>query len=714
MHRLLALGLLVLFPAAACSDSGGASPFVQDGGERGDAGADRGATDSRATDGPIFGQPCLDDGQCDDRVDCTVDSCNHDLGRCQYVLDDSRCQNGVYCDGIERCDPDLGCRQGSILDCNDDMTCTIDRCVEATRMCAHDPRDADGDGSPDGHCQANGDCDDNDPTVNPKHVEVCGNGKDDNCDGKIDETPCQKPTHDTCLDPLIVTKSGIYELDTTASSFDYPGTCAPMNAATRKDVVVALQLTGGPFDADIVAEAPGGTVAVGLGKDCGILASEIGCGAGVMGKAGNQIARVRARSLAMGTYPVYVWVDRDEKVLLHVTLGPPTTAPANETCGTAAPIALSTPVVASLVGTKKDLASRCGYDAGDLVYQFDLPDAADVTAYAASIDGYGEPVVSIRKEACAAPEDEIVCGYGSPARSFARALPKGKYFVAVSASGPTDVQLEVDATSPPATPPADETCASAPALAANRTLGISLTGHTDDIDLGCAPIASVDAAYALDLATPSDVLLVLRIAQGDTGAVSLALPTCAGPESSKLCGKGASSPVRASLRGAPAGPYRAVVESKLGNPVELTAFVRPAVPPTLVPFADTCSSATAIPETGGFFQGNTSNASADYSAGCDVTGVPPGGAPDQIMKFTLSQKKRVVFDMQGSGYSTLLDVRKGETCPGLEMPGACSAGYLPLRSYLDLTLDPGTYWVQVDGYGSDQGTWFLDVRVVDP
>jgi hypothetical protein len=470
---------------------------------------------------------------------------------------------------------------------------------------------------------------------------------------------------------------------------------------------------GTPMDADIVAEAPGGTVAVGIGQECGVLASEIACGKGVLGKAGNQFARARARSLPAGNYPVYVWTDRDEKVLLHVTLGPPTIAPANETCGTALPIALGTPVVASLVGTKKDLASRCGFDAGDLVYRFDVADTSDVTAYAASLDGYGVPVVSIRRAACAAPEDEITCGYGFNARAFARALPKGTYYVAVSADGPTDVQLEVSA-APPVPPPPDETCSGAPALVPNKTLGISLTGHTDDIDVGCAPIASVDAAYTLDLASTSDVLLALRIAQGDTGAVSLALPACSGAASSKLCGKGSSSPVRASIRGVPAGSYRAVVESVLGNPVELTAFVRPAVPPTLVPFADTCATATAIPETGGFFQGNTANASADYSAGCDVTGVPPGGAADQMLKLTLHQKKRVVFDMQGSSYSTLLDVRRGETCPGLEMQDACSAGYFSQRSYLDLTLDPGVYWVQVDGYASDEGTWFLDVRVVDP
>jgi hypothetical protein len=172
--------------------------------------------------------------------------------------------------------------------------------------------------------------------------------------------------------------------------------------------------------------------------------------------------------------------------------------------------------------------------------------------------------------------------------------------------------------------------------------------------------------------------------------------------------------VRAAQRNLAAGSYRAVVETRAGNPVELTALVRPAAPPSLVPFADTCATALAIDEKGGFFQGTTANAQADYSAGCDTTGTGPSGAPDQMLKLTLSKQRRVIFDMQGSSYATLLDVRKGDTCPGAEIPRGCSAGYVALRSFLDMTLDAGTYWVQVDGYAGEQGTWFLDVRVFDP
>jgi hypothetical protein len=675
----------------------------------GDTGADGPLVPGEA--GPSLGGPCLDDAQCDDGVDCTRDACNLAIHRCQFSPDDTRCDNGVYCDGDERCDLELGCRPGSVRDCSDLRTCTIDTCIEPTRTCQHVLRDADGDGVPDGHCMDGGDCDDTDPSVLPGHPEVCGNGKDDNCDGHVDETPCATPTHDTCLDPLVIAASGLFSMDARAANFDYPGSCAPSQPG-RRDVVAALELAL-PSDVDVVAEVPIGFVALGLARTCADASSEIACDASPEVPIPGPAARIRVHGLAAGTYPLYVWTNSDVDVVLHVTIGAPAAAPANETCGTAIPIVPATPVIARLPGTAKDLASRCTFVAGDLVYSFTLPAAADVTAFATSLDGTGNPILSLRRAACALPADEIACATTPTPTVFVRALPAGAYDLAVSATLPTDVQVELD-TSPPSMGTSDETCATAPPITPNRTIDVPLAGYTDDIDLGCAPPGSRDAAYDLSLAAPSDVLLTMRVASGDTGALSLAAPACAMPLAARTCSRGATSPLRIPLRGVAAGSYRVVAESLLGNPVELTAFVRPATPPAVVPFADTCAAPTAIGEAGGFFQGNTANAGADYSSGCDVTGVSGGGAPDQMLKLVLTEKRRVIFDMQGSSYLTLLDVRTGIDCPGTEVPMACSVGFTPARSFLDLMLNPATYWIQIDGYGGDSGAWQLDVRIVPP
>jgi len=39
----------------------------------------------------------------------------------------------------------------------------------------------------------------------------------------------------------------------------------------------------------------------------------------------------------------------------------------------------------------------------------------------------------------------------------------------------------------------------------------------------------------------------------------------------------------------------------------------------------------------------------------------------------------------------------------------CAPGYGASRSYLDLDLQAGDYFVQIDGYRGDSGAWKLDV-----
>ncbi|MDC0748346.1 putative metal-binding motif-containing protein [Polyangium mundeleinium] len=711
--------------ASACGPSTAPNPFTLDAGPDGatdpdggtGGGAGGGNPDDGGTPDDTLGGPCNDDAQCDDAITCTVDVCDTSIARCRHSPDDAACQDGVYCDGVERCAPKLGCLPGPPVACSDGDVCTIDTCVESTGACTHVLRDADGDGVPDGHCIAKGDCNDDDPKVSPALPEVCANGKDDDCDGAVDEADCASPKHDTCTDPLVIDAPGAYTIDTTAAAANFAASCNVNNQPAARDVVAAIVLPAGPpVDVEITARTNAADVAIALLGQCGDPSTEITCGTSFFHPQGGRFAKIRGRGLGdpakTTALPLYVFADADTPVILDVAFLPPEPVPTNETCGTAEPISFGVPFFSTLVDAATDVGITCTPLTGELLYSFELASPANVHVYASSVDGDGFPVISLRDAACALPENEITCKSAPIVDVFRHALPAGTYHVAVAAGAPTIVSTTV-VIEPPTEPLPDETCEGAPAITPNVTRDVDLLDRQDDVKLGCLP-GAVDAAYTLSLPVASDVLLVQRISQGDTGAVTLALPACADPSDQLICDPGSQSPLRIGKRNIPAGDYRVVAESLLGQPAQVTAFVRKTTPPLIVPFADACADVLMIPSTGGFFQGNTANATANFNAGCDQGGGPEGGARDQLLGLSLSDKKRVVLDMGGSGYTTLLDVRKGPDCPGVEVPKACAVGYGQNKSFLDLTLDPGTYFLQIDGLGQDSGPWFLDVRIVDP
>ena len=705
------LGIASLCGVAACGEGSVPSPFAQPDSGAADAGQDaEPPADVESDADPTIGGPCLDDSQCNDAIECTTDACDPELARCRFTPVHELCADDIHCDGSEVCDPKLGCREGDPVACSDESTCTIDACVEATKSCTHVPRDADGDGDPDKNC-GGGDCNDDNALISSQAAEVCANALDDDCDGQTDEAGCETPAHDTCAEALEITGSGSHNLSLAAAQSNYAASCVPGGGSWRDIVVAIIVPPGGAVDVDVIAEAPYGLLALAAAEQCGDATSELSCHEGASSPKSSLVSRLRLRSLPPGAYPVYLFGSGPD-VLLSVEFLPPTLPPANETCGTATPLAGGAHETAVVIGVATDLASDCSSTTGELVWELDLASPQDVDVYATSLDGWGIPSVSLRTATCTAQADELACKSSQPAHVYSRALPAGTYRVAVAASAPTEVDFVVEL-SPPTTPPADETCAAAPALSPGVTTPVSLDDHTDDVKLGCVAGAP-DAAYALDLAQASDVLLVGRLSNGDEAGVLLSKPACALPADLLACGKSDRSPTRAAAHGVPAGSYRAVIESLLGNPTELTAFVRPQAPAVVVPFADTCAQAIAIPATGGRFVGNTANAGADYDAGCDLGGQAAGGAPEQMLRLSLAAKKRVVFDMKGSAYNTLLDVRKGPGCPGTEIVGACAAGYVADKSFLDLVLDPGEYFVQIDGYGGAKGAWTLDVFVADP
>ncbi len=684
-------------------------PFVDAGPADGGAEAGSIILDDGGRIDPTLGAPCIDDGQCDDKIACTFDTCDHavpggadgGLGRCRHTADDSQCGDGVFCNGRERCVLGVGCAPGPTETCQDQDSCTVDTCVEATQSCVHAPRDLDGDGDPDDHCVKSHDCDDSDPTVASTRAEICGNAKDDNCNGKVDEAPCSTPQADTCGSGLTVTAPGTYALTTVAAHDDVTLSCAD----PAKDVIANVTIpAGGPKDLDLWLTNPlGVVVALGVQSTCGAAGTELGC------RQGQSAVRVRARNLSPGTYAVVAKAASEIPLELAVDFLDPTTPAANETCATAAPLTIGTPVAVSLVDPKKDVPTECAGASGELTYRFTLPAAADLRAFVNVLRGAAIPVLSLRSAACTALTDEIRCRADNSLPLFARNLPAGDYVLTVGASQAIDASVLVT-TSAPTTATADETCATAPALTPNVPSGVNLDAHDDDIADGCFP-GNPDAALALTTVAPADVLLVARLPPGDTGALSLDGAACT-PAASLACTV-ASSPIRARARNLPVGDYRVVLSDRTGRLGAVTAFARPTVAPVDVTASDVCgANVVSVPLGGGFFVGDTTNAADDVKNGCDQAGAPANG--DVILRMDLPQQTHVVFDMQGSTYTTILSVREGALCPGLEATNQCYVGFEAARSFLDRVLPAGTYWVVVDGFNGERGHFELDVRMLPP
>ena len=370
-----------------------------------------------------------------------------------------------------------------------------------------------------------------------------------------------------------------------------------------------------------------------------------------------------------------------------VDAGPPRT---NVSCATARDIALDTLVRVPRVDPPAQITSACSSEEppGALAYAFTLAEPRDVRILATR----GEPVISLREAGCA----ERACRSGSTL--LARSLPAGRWIFSVA--GSADVLVS---TAPPTTAPPEAACATAPALVPNTISPVAPVG--DATLLACLPAPS--AAQRLTLAEPSDVLVVGRFAPGETGAIALTGADCTEP----ACTQAATSPLRIVRPNLPPGEYRVLLASARGSGASLAAFARPALPVTAVR-ADGCAAPWPIPATGGRFAGDTSTATADFAASCDALGQPPGGARDELLELTLTERSRVVLDMSGSSYTTLLSVRRG-TCPGVEVEQGCSTAGAS-QAFRDLVLDAGRYFVQIDGFNGSAGAWNLDVRIVPP
>ncbi len=713
LASLLALALPVLALGAGCDDGAG-SDAGTDAGEDMDAGR-RDAGPATFPDGTIF---CETDAECDDGVDCTRDSCGG-TGTCRNVVDNAMCDDGIFCNGVEQCSPRDGCVPGPRETCNDDDVCTIDRCNEETKSCDRFPRDLDDDGDPDMFCEGGMDCDDTDPRASSLVNEVCDDFADNDCDGFIDAADpegCGRPFHDVCEDTLDVSAGGYFEINPMGAAPDYTLSCGSF----RHDVVAHFTLTEAR---SVRIEADGSVSTTGLSlrgpaanyttcdqndppenepacDECTDSSFEVGCDSGFP-------AVIRRRSLAPGTYFVIVGTNSATPVGLRIDFDVPTPPAANESCLNPLDVSAGGTFTDTTVEVRNDITTSCGVaSAPDLMYQFTTTAPQNVQI-SVTEDGGAAMAYSVRSD-CFAAATELRCESGAPASGTLHELPAGTYFIIVE--GPTfrdaDFTLDIQFL-PPAPPPAGDVCATAIPIATDGTVVTgSLAGFQDDLAPTCG-LSGDDVVYTFTLPAASDVSIEYDPAA--VGAVSLR-SNCTMDTGDIRCLR--ADPAITRVRNLAAGTYFLVLEQTMsaGYTISVDVTTPPTVPVN-VTGNDSCTTAHPVPATGGLFTGSTVTELPDYMATCGASAT----SNDVVFELTLTSRQRVLASLEGSLFDTVLHLHNS-TCP-LAGEIACNddANVGTLTSLLDRTLDPGTYYLVVDGFGAaSAGTYFLDIRYLAP
>ena len=678
---------------SACGDDDGpadASPV--------DAAVDAGLDAQRPP--PDGAALCTGDEVCADEIPCTRDYCGPG-GFCRHDVDPSVCDDGIFCNGIEQCDPPAGgcvpARGEASLPCFDGEFCTRDLCDEEAKICRHELIDMDDDGEADWHCEGGTDCDDHDPSIASMVPEICDDFLDNDCDEVTDEPDCGRAPHDTCADALDVGAGGTFLLSTLGAVPDHDLGCG---VPGRKDVVLRFTLTE-PRDLRVKADGVGLVTAVALRQACATRDSELDCDAGVR-------AQVRARALPVGTYFILVNTSSGGEVSVEVELSPPTDAPAHESCAAPLDVSAGGRIGQSFVDVGDDGTLGCGGAApgagGDLVYSVTLAEESDLRVTA--VADRGELLRFGLRSACDDPATEIRCVRGAPVSSRFHQLAAGTYYLWVEDAAGAEPDFSLDTEVLPPTPvPDGDTCGNAIVLPLNTPVTGTLVDKEDDHDLTCG-FGYRDAVYAFTLAERSDVTLT---AVGGAYTYVSIRPDCEVSASQLRCVSG--NPSRARLRDLAAGTYYAIVESFALTSVEIEVATAPPTTAVAVSGNADCGSAYDVPATGGLFIGDTTGLSNSLeTAGCGSS----AASPDALFRIDLPVRRRVVATTEGSVFDTVLHMHQGTCTSGSELYCDDDGGD-GFTSLLDRTLDPGTYFVAVDGWGTSSfGAYTFEVTVSEP
>jgi len=349
-----------------------------------------------------------------------------------------------------------------------------------------------------------------------------------------------------------------------------------------------------------------------------------------------------------------------------------------------------------------DYVTDCGSGApSDMVYAFTTTAPQDVRISAVSDSG--DTMSFSVQSTCGASTSQVRCTRGRPATSTLHELPAGSWFIVVEGSSLREVDFTLNVEIAPPTPASvGDSCATAiPLVLGTNTLG-TLADKEDDLSTTCSVFLK-DAVYSYTLTERSNVSITV---DGGTSFMYQSVRTTCDDSATKLrCTSGFPSAVRL-LDQAP-GTYFVIVESSSGTGFNILVEASAPTPVTVVTGNENCTTAHPVTLAGGLFAGDTTTMLSDIGASCGGG----AGSNDAVFVLTLGAVTRVVASTEGSAFDTVLHLHQGTCTSGADVHCDDDGG-AGTSSRIDTSLNAGTWYIVVDGFGTGSaGAYLLDLQV---
>ncbi len=514
---------------------------------------------------------------------------------------------------------------------------------------------------------------------------------------------------------------------------DHTVSCAGRQTSMGPDAVLPLMITT-TSDVSITAvPSTGDTIVAALAPAdrCGDPMGELQCVNGSFTIGG--IAVLRLGSLAPGNYALILGSVTGADVRVSAIVNPSPARAAGDLCPGVAitPDGPAVTLDTHPFFTTADYGTTCGYlgtgSLGwvDAVFRFTTTAPRDVTV---NVGGDGDSDLNVELTSVCGSRAYVLpgCDTGNPARRTARNLPAGTWYVTVDyrPMRRPDHVLTASVTTAPPTPPGPAARCPGIALAQGSTSALDVDTLTAGPELACMANQRVSAFLNFTApAEPGDVLVNVATSDARSNAGLVLRETCGGDPVDGVCAgpldRAASSVWARYGDLVPGRSYTVQAATTSAGGQLSTRWIRvPHATPTAVTGNVTCATAYTVPTEGGIFTGTTDGATAVATPWCATQTTGCLGSRGVLYRLDLTERKRVVARLDGVGFDALLAMLSGDTCPGRNLfmlANSCNDDWYSTDSQVDVTLNPGRYWLHAGGCGPSQGGRYqLDVAIVPP